>query len=63
LRQRLTKFRAVEDLLRVKGIGRKMLRRLRPSVVLDRPAVDQPVAPTPAGLDSASGQNPARAER
>jgi len=47
LRQRLTKFRAVEDLLRIKGIGRKMLRRLRPSVVLDRPAVD-PGAPPPA---------------
>jgi competence protein ComEA len=45
LRQRLTKFRAVEDLLRVKGIGRKMLRRLRPSVVLDRPAVDPLAGP------------------
>jgi len=40
LRQRLTRFRAVEDLLRVKGIGRKTLRRLRPSVVLDRPPAD-----------------------
>jgi competence protein ComEA len=38
LRQRLAKFRAVEDLLRVKGIGRKTLRRIKPSVVLDRPA-------------------------
>jgi competence protein ComEA len=37
LRQRLAKFRAVEDLLRVKGIGRKTLRRLKPNVVLDRP--------------------------
>jgi competence protein ComEA len=37
LRQRLAKFRAVEDLLRVKGIGRKTLRRIKPSVVLDRP--------------------------
>ncbi|HKQ71804.1 MAG TPA: helix-hairpin-helix domain-containing protein [Polyangiaceae bacterium] len=37
LRQRLGKFRAVEDLLRVKGIGRKTLRRLRPNLVLDRP--------------------------
>jgi competence protein ComEA len=45
LRQRLTKFRAVEDLLRIKGIGRKMLRRLRPSVVLDRPVVDPGTAP------------------
>ena len=40
LRERLTKFKAVEDLLRVKGIGRKMLRRMRPSLVLDRPAAD-----------------------
>src|SRR6266478_6364189 len=38
LRQRLIKFRAVEDLLRVKGIGRKTLRRIKPSVILDRPA-------------------------
>src|SRR5262249_41232526 len=40
LRQRLAKFRAVEDLLRVKGIGRKTLRRIKPSVVLDRPATN-----------------------
>jgi competence protein ComEA len=39
LRQRLAKFRAVEDLLRVKGIGRKTLRRIKPNVVLDRPVV------------------------
>jgi competence protein ComEA len=39
LRQRLAKFRAVEDLLRVKGIGRKTLRRIKPNVVLDRPPV------------------------
>jgi competence protein ComEA len=38
LRQRLARFRAVEDLLRVKGIGRKTLRRIKPNVVLDRPA-------------------------
>jgi len=38
LRQRLAKFRAIEDLLRVKGIGRKTLRRIKPNVVLDRPA-------------------------
>jgi competence protein ComEA len=51
LRQRLTRFRAVEDLLRIKGIGRKMLRRLRPSVVVDRPIDDRkpaPAAGTPA---------------
>jgi competence protein ComEA len=49
LRQRLAKFRAVEDLLRVKGIGRKTLRRIKPNVVLDRP----PVAD--AGLASSTG--------
>lgn len=37
LRQRLGRFRRVEDLLRVKGIGRKMLDRLRPAVILDPP--------------------------
>jgi competence protein ComEA len=45
LRQRLTRFKAVEDLLRVKGIGRKMLRRIRPHLVLDRPAANQRAAP------------------
>ena len=47
LRQQLKKFRAVEDLLRIKGIGRKMLRRLRPNVVLDRPTDDARFAPPP----------------
>ncbi len=41
LRQRLIKFRAVEDLLRVKGIGRKTLRRIKPNVVLDRSPADR----------------------
>ena len=54
LRQRLTKFRAVEDLLRIKGIGRKMLRRLRPSVVLDRPNVDPSAAPATPAVHSPS---------
>jgi competence protein ComEA len=49
LRQRLAKFRAVEDLLRVKGIGRKTLRRIKPSVVLDRPADTAGSLPGPAG--------------
>jgi competence protein ComEA len=38
LRGRLGKFRAIEDLLRVKGIGRKTLLKIRPKVVVDRPA-------------------------
>jgi competence protein ComEA len=37
LRQKLGKFRRVEDLLRVKGIGRKSLGRLRPRLLVDPP--------------------------
>ncbi len=37
LRARLGRFRAVEDLLKVKGIGRATLKRLRPLVRLDPP--------------------------
>lgn len=33
------KFRRLEDLMRVRGIKRKALERLRPHLVLDRPAV------------------------
>jgi competence protein ComEA len=41
LRARLGgRFRAVEDLLKVKGIGRATLRRLRPLVRLDPPLLD-----------------------
>jgi len=42
LRSRLGRFRAIEDLLKVKGIGRATLRRLRPLVRLD-------TAPSAAG--------------
>ncbi|WP_394836251.1 helix-hairpin-helix domain-containing protein [Pendulispora rubella] len=37
LRTRLGRFRQLEDLLRVRGIGRASLRRLRPLVRLDPP--------------------------
>lgn len=37
LRTHLGRFRAVEDLLKVKGIGRATLKRLRPLVRLDPP--------------------------
>lgn len=37
LRAKLKKFRRVEDLLRVKGLGRKKLARLRPLLVIDPP--------------------------
>jgi len=63
LRQRLTKFRALEDLLRIKGIGRKMLRRLRPSVVLDRPAVDAHAAPASSALGSPPSDDSESADR
>jgi competence protein ComEA len=37
LRNRLGHFRQIEDLLKVKGIGRSSLRKLRPLVRLDPP--------------------------
>jgi competence protein ComEA len=37
LRQRLGRFRAADDLLKVKGIGRATLRRLRPLLRVDSP--------------------------
>lgn len=39
LRTRIGRFRRVEDLLRVKGIGRASLRRLKPRVLVDAPPV------------------------
>ena len=45
LRQRLGRFRQVEDLLRVRGIGRSTLRRLRPLVRLDHPPAGDGGAP------------------
>jgi competence protein ComEA len=39
------RFRAVDDLLKVKGIGRTTLKRLRPLVRLDAPAVPDAGAP------------------
>jgi competence protein ComEA len=40
LRARLGRFRAIEDLLKVKGVGRAMLKRLRPLVRLDPAPAD-----------------------
>jgi len=37
LRDRLQRFRQIEDLLKVKGLGRASLRKLRPLVRLDTP--------------------------
>lgn len=39
LRSHLGRFRAIEDLLKVKGIGRATLKRLRPLLRIDAPAV------------------------
>jgi len=43
LRNRLGRFRRVEDLLRVRGLGPRLLRRLRPHVTIDPP---DPPGPT-----------------
>lgn len=37
LRTKLKRFRKLEDLLRVKGLGRRSLKRLRPLVLIDPP--------------------------
>jgi competence protein ComEA len=44
LRARLGHFRQVEDLLKVKGIGRSSLRKLRPLIRLDPPPAKSPDA-------------------
>lgn len=46
LRQRLGRFHRVEDLLRVKGVGRTTLKRWRPLVRLDAPPPPPTTAPT-----------------
>lgn len=38
LRERVGRFRSVRDLLRVKGLGVKLLRRIEPKLVLDAPS-------------------------
>lgn len=40
LRNRLGRFRSLRQLLRVRGIGRRTLERLRPRLVLDAPSGD-----------------------
>jgi competence protein ComEA len=40
LRRRVGRFHRVEDLLRVKGIGRAAIKKWRPLVRLDAPAAD-----------------------
>jgi competence protein ComEA len=43
LRAHLGRFRAIEDLLKVKGIGRATLKRLRPLVRIDVPPAPNPM--------------------
>jgi len=45
LRQRLGRFQRVEDLLRVKGVGRGAVKKWRPLVRLDAPPAPSPGAP------------------
>ncbi|WP_394823236.1 ComEA family DNA-binding protein [Pendulispora albinea] len=45
LRTRLGRFQRIEDLLRVRGIGRASLRRLRPLVRIDPPSGATPPRP------------------
>jgi competence protein ComEA len=54
LRSRLGHFRQIEDLLKVKGIGRSSLRKLRPLVRLDPP----PAKATDAAVTDASTTPP-----
>ncbi len=50
LRTRIKRFRRVTDLLRVRGIGIRGVRRIEPHVVLDPPAAAD--AGSEAGLDA-----------
>jgi competence protein ComEA len=52
LRQRLGRFHRVEDLMRVKGVGRTTLKKWRPLVRLDAP-------PTAASADGGASSAPA----
>jgi competence protein ComEA len=47
LRDRLQHFRQIEDLLKVKGIGRASLKKLRPLVRLDLLALPEDAGATP----------------
>ncbi|MCA9592605.1 MAG: helix-hairpin-helix domain-containing protein [Myxococcales bacterium] len=49
LRERLGRFRRIQDLLRVRGIGPRSLRRMRPHLVLDPPEPADGGASAPAG--------------
>jgi competence ComEA-like helix-hairpin-helix protein len=48
LRERLGRFRSLRDLLRVRGLGLKLLRRIESLVVIDPPVTREP-HPEPQG--------------
>lgn len=54
LREKLGRFRSLRDLLRIKGIGPRMLRRLEPKATLDSDA------PSPGSKDSSSAAKPSK---
>jgi competence protein ComEA len=45
LRKRLRRFRSLRQLLRVRGIGFRLLKRIKKHVVLDPPPPPPPIAP------------------
>lgn len=45
LRERLGRFRRVSDLLRIRGVGPKTLKKWQDLIVLDPPPVEEPKAP------------------
>jgi len=49
MRQRMGRFQRVEDLLRIKGIGRAAVRKWRPLVRLDAPPSPSDATPADAG--------------
>jgi len=54
LRQRLGRFQRVEDLLRVKGVGRGAVKKWRPLVRLDAPSASSPPAVLSGAPDGGS---------
>jgi competence protein ComEA len=53
LRDRLKRFRRLSDLLRVRGLGVRALKRIEPHAVLDPPPESEPGAAPDAGVSDA----------
>lgn len=56
LRQRLGRFQRVEDLLRVKGVGRRTVKKWRPLLRLDAPTLPPADAPGAPGASDAGSR-------